>query len=266
MVPHSIEAEEAFLGSILINPELLDDLPDISPDDFFIVRNAWVWEAIVRLTNRGDEIDYVTVVDELRRRGRLEEIGGAAYVTYLLNNTPSSLYAHTYGAIVERASYRRHALSTASDIAQLAHEETLDAPEVQARIDAAVEALYDRLPKEQVYLQGRDAVDPVDPGLQRLEAAQHAVVLGGAEAEVAQSFGSDNGGIKPPVLVRIRHQQDVVADMLSHRCDPVDIVVEFRTAHFHFQGAIACIDLAACFLAKAFDREIEPAGVGVVDG
>jgi replicative DNA helicase len=158
MVPHSIEAEEAFLGAILINPEMLDSVPDLTPDDFFIVRNAYVWEAMVRLCNAGDEIDYVTVVEELRRQGRLEEIGGAAYVTYLLNNTPSSVHAYTYGALVGRASYRRQAISTASEIAQLAHAENLDTPEVQARIDAAVEKLYDRLPKQEVYLPGRDAL------------------------------------------------------------------------------------------------------------
>jgi len=82
MAPHSVEAEEAVLGSILINPEALFEVASfLQADDFFIVRNAWVWEAIIRIHQRNEEIDYVTLIEELRQQERLDEIGGAAYVT-----------------------------------------------------------------------------------------------------------------------------------------------------------------------------------------
>lgn len=140
MAPHSIEAEEAVLGSILLNPDALFEVaPFLSADDFFIVRNGWVWEAIMRLHERNEEIDNVTVVEELRHQERLEEIGGAAYITYLINHTPSSIYTETYGHIVERAAIRRRMLNAASQIAQLAHEESADIDEV---IDQAESALF----------------------------------------------------------------------------------------------------------------------------
>ncbi len=145
MAPHSVEAEEAVLGSILINPEALFEVASfLQADDFFIVRNAWVWEAIVRIHQRNEEIDYVTLVEELRQQERLEEIGGAAYVTYLINHTPSSIYAEAYGHIVERAAIRRRMLSAASDIAQLAHDESADIDEVIDKAEASLFAVTER--------------------------------------------------------------------------------------------------------------------------
>jgi len=152
MAPHSVEAEEAVLGSILINPEALHDVAAfLQPDDFFIVKNSWVWEAILRIQERNEEIDYLTVVEELRQQARLQEIGGPAYITYLINHTPSSIYAEAYGRIVERASLRRKMLSAASEIARLAHEEDADINEI---IDRAEQSLFEvterRLNKELV--------------------------------------------------------------------------------------------------------------------
>jgi replicative DNA helicase len=145
MAPHSVEAEEAVLGSILLNPDALFDVASfLQADDFFIVRNGWVWEAIVRLQERNEQIDYITVVEELRHQERLEEIGGAAYITYLINHTPSSIYAETYGHIVERAAIRRRMLNAASQIARLAHEESADINEVIDQSEAALFAVTER--------------------------------------------------------------------------------------------------------------------------
>lgn len=145
MAPHSLDAEEAVLGSILINPDAYYDVASfLQAEDFFIVRNAWVWEAITRLHERGEQIDYVTVVEELRQQKRLEEIGGAAYITYLINHTPSSIYAETYGRIVERAALRRRILTAASTIARLAQQEDSDINEVIDQAEAALFAVTER--------------------------------------------------------------------------------------------------------------------------
>ena len=145
MAPHSVEAEEAVLGSILLNPEALFDVASfLQADDFFIVRNGWVWEAIVRLQERNEQIDYITVVEELRQQERLDEIGGAAYITYLINHTPSSIYVETYGRIVERAAIRRRMLDAASRIARMAHEESADINDVIDQSEAALFAVTER--------------------------------------------------------------------------------------------------------------------------
>ncbi len=140
IAPHSIEAEEAVLGSILINPDALFEVASfLMAEDFFIVRNGWVWGAIFAVHERNDAVDSLTVIDELRKRGQLDQVGGSAYITYLINNTPTHVHAETYGRIVERAAIRRRLLAAASEIAQTAIEENAEVGEI---IDHAEATLY----------------------------------------------------------------------------------------------------------------------------
>ncbi len=78
MAPHSLEVEEAVLGSILIDPDALYRVVFLSGGDFFLVKNKWVWEAITALNERREPVDFLTVCEELERRGQLAEIGGQA--------------------------------------------------------------------------------------------------------------------------------------------------------------------------------------------
>src|SRR5690349_16343102 len=101
--PHSSDSEEAVLGSILINPEAFDEVDFLKDEDFYIVRNGWVFAAIQAIRDRGDAVDYIPVIEELRARGQLDQIGGAAYVTSLINNTATHIHAETYARYVQRA-------------------------------------------------------------------------------------------------------------------------------------------------------------------
>lgn len=173
--PHSVEAENAVLGSILINPDALIDVAAfLDPCDFYIVRNGWIYEAMQAITAREEAIDYLTVVEELRQRGQLEDIGGAAYITYLINHTPSMLYTGTYGHIVERTAIRRRMLNAASEIAKLAHQEDADIDSVVAQGErvmlgvGARRAMLSYMPVD--LLAGR--------ALDRMDAARAGVVTG----------------------------------------------------------------------------------------
>jgi replicative DNA helicase len=155
LAPNSPEAEEAVLGSILINPDSIYEVGAfLQASDFFIVRNAWVWDAINAVQERGEAIDNLTVIEELRNRGQLDQVGGSAYITYLINNTPTHIHAETYGRIVERAAIRRRLLTAASDIAQTALEENAEINDV---IDHAESTLFGvterRLRKEVIPLR-----------------------------------------------------------------------------------------------------------------
>lgn len=138
--PHSIEAEEAVLGAVLIYPEVLLELTSIvQPDDFYELKHRWIWEAMLALSERGDAIDLLTVTEELRQRHKLEDIGGAAYVAQLANNTPTYLYAETYAQVVRRAAIRRRLMEAAGKIADFARDESRD---LQEAISAAEVALF----------------------------------------------------------------------------------------------------------------------------
>jgi replicative DNA helicase len=145
IAPHSAEAEEAVLGSILINPDAIFEVAAfLQASDFFIVRNAWIYEAINAVHDRGEAIDNLTVVQELRNRGQLESVGGSAYIAYLMNNTPTHIHAETYGHIVERAAIRRRLLAAASEIAQTALEENAEINEVIDRVESTLFSVTER--------------------------------------------------------------------------------------------------------------------------
>jgi replicative DNA helicase len=75
--PNSREAEEAVLGSVFIYPESYYEIAQvIQADDFYVIRNQWIWESFTRLHDRRAPIDLLTVSEDLEERNQLTEIGG----------------------------------------------------------------------------------------------------------------------------------------------------------------------------------------------
>jgi replicative DNA helicase len=139
-IPHSREAEEAVLGAVLINPDVYVELSEfLTAEDFYIHRLRFIWEAYTRLFERRLPIDNLTVANELNDMGRLEEIGGPAFLTALLNQVPTTLHSEAYGQIVRAAAIRRHLLKAANQIATLAHDQELELPNVTEQAVAALE-------------------------------------------------------------------------------------------------------------------------------
>lgn len=118
VAPHNSEAEEALLGSILVNPDLFRSMSEIvNAGDFYIQRNQWVWQSFESLTGQGVSIDVLTVSDELNRKGKLDEIGGPARLTELLGNIPSTLNAESYAVQVKDYAAKRELLAQANVMA-----------------------------------------------------------------------------------------------------------------------------------------------------
>lgn len=119
------DAEEALLGSIFINPDILA-LLDVKPEDFCIHRYGWVYQAFLNLQESGVAIDFITVCDELLKMGRLDELGGPAKVSTVINRTPTSLHAEEYANIITDYAVRRNAVQVANQIAKDVYADTLD--------------------------------------------------------------------------------------------------------------------------------------------
>ncbi|MFN8378414.1 MAG: replicative DNA helicase [Anaerolineae bacterium] len=135
--PFSQEAEEAVLGAILINPDsYLSIASFLTADDFFILRHRHIWDALSRISQRNEKPDFVTVQDELRAMGQLNDIGGPAFILNLINNTPTSIHAEVYARLVERASTRRKLLNAADQIKGFALDETLNLEKVVSESEA----------------------------------------------------------------------------------------------------------------------------------
>lgn len=138
--PHNIEAEEAVLGSVLIDPESYFDVAQfLKPEDFYLVKHQWVWDVFMTLHDSRIPIDLLTVQDELEKRSQLGEIGGPAYLTRLITLTPTAFNAAAYGHLVEEASTRRRMIQAASEIAKLAYDANT---EVNIAVGEAEKALF----------------------------------------------------------------------------------------------------------------------------
>lgn len=138
-IPANLEAERAVLGSLLIDPDAIIKVANfLRPEDFFRERHAWLYEAMLALNERREPLDFVTIVDELERRGQLEEVGGPAYVTDLISSTPSAMYVDHYARIVERTALLRRLIGAAGQIAELAYDDSQDVDEVIDRAESLI--------------------------------------------------------------------------------------------------------------------------------
>jgi len=134
--PQNIEAEEAVLGSLLIDADAIIRVATIlRSEDFYREKHGWIYEAILDLHERREPVDLLTVCDELERREQLDEVGGTVFVTSLVNAVPTSIHAEHYARIIERAATRRRLIDAAAQIAALGYQEADDVGEVVDRAE-----------------------------------------------------------------------------------------------------------------------------------
>jgi replicative DNA helicase len=121
--PSDEAAEQAVLGSILIEGDSLSEVSVIiKANDFYTERNKWIYEACLSLYNRGEPINQISVAHELASTDKLESIGGEGFLSNLIANVPTSVYASHYAQIVNRTSTMRNLIKAATEIASLGYE------------------------------------------------------------------------------------------------------------------------------------------------
>lgn len=117
-LPQNIEAECGVLGSIIIDPEaIVSVLEFLPPAAFYRNAHRMIFETMLDLYQRHEPADYLTVCDELERKNKLEEIGGAGYIASLTSEVPTSSNVEYYGRIVEKDYIFRQLIHTAGKIA-----------------------------------------------------------------------------------------------------------------------------------------------------
>ena len=138
-IPANLEAEQAVLGSLLIDPDAIVKIASfLRPKDFYRERHAWLYEAMFSLHERHEPLDFITVVDELERRGQIEEIGGPAFIADLISTTPTAMYVDFYARIVERTAVLRRLITAATEIVELAYDESQEVDQVVDRAEQII--------------------------------------------------------------------------------------------------------------------------------
>ena len=138
--PQNPEAEEAVLGSLLMDPEAVGRVaPFLRPDDFYRERNGTIYSAMLAVYDRHEPVDFLTVTDELKRTGRYEEVGGLGYLSHLVGIVPTAVHVEHYARIVERTAVKRRLISAAGKIAAVAYDDSL---ELDATLEKAEQVLF----------------------------------------------------------------------------------------------------------------------------
>ena len=120
--PHSIEAEQSVLGSMLIDPESWDKVAElVTETDFYNRSHQTIFRAIVRLLNTNQPIDLITVSEELEKHDELDDAGGFAYLGELAKNTPSSANVASYAQIISERAITRELIGVAHEIAEIGY-------------------------------------------------------------------------------------------------------------------------------------------------
>ncbi len=121
--PHSVEAEQSVLGSILLAKEAMISVSEtLVPEDFYKEAHKVIYESMLKLYNSQSEIDLITLTDELRDQGYLDDIGGIAYITSLSTVVPTTSNIKYYVNIVKEKSISRQLISAANDIINLGYD------------------------------------------------------------------------------------------------------------------------------------------------
>ncbi|MHB8513089.1 MAG: replicative DNA helicase [Actinomycetota bacterium] len=139
--PHSLEAEQSVLGSMMLSKNVISEVLETSlrPDDFYRAAHSQIAQAIYDLFSAGEAADAITVVEELRRKGTIDSAGGAAYIHTLIAGVPIAANAVFYAHIVVEHSTLRKLIDAATRIAQVCYDIP---PDIDDTINRAGEMIY----------------------------------------------------------------------------------------------------------------------------
>ncbi|MFZ9628306.1 MAG: replicative DNA helicase [Ilumatobacteraceae bacterium] len=165
--PHNLSAEESLLGALLLSRDVVNQLAEfgVEVDHFYKPAHQHIFTAIRGLMHTGMPIDIVTVADELRRNGLIDEVGGAAALLELQNATPSVSNAMRYAKIVTDTALLRRLIAVAGDITDVAFSEPDD---VQKALDDAESRVYS-IAEQRVVDSTRLLTDLLAPAMDTLQ-------------------------------------------------------------------------------------------------
>ena len=139
-LPHSVEAEQAVLGSMLIDPRCVPDvIEQLRPEDFYIRQNREIYETIYSMFNFSLTIDPVTVLENMRKNGVYDENVSRNYILQLMDTTPTAANVGEYVAIIKDKTLLRRIAETAGDMTAMVQQGTDSGQDV---LEAAEQRIY----------------------------------------------------------------------------------------------------------------------------
>lgn len=139
--PQSLDGEKALLGSIMLRPEVMNEIMDIiNTNSFYSEKHRLIWDTMVDLFNRHTPIDLLSLSARLKDKGLIDSIGGMSYLTELVNIVPSSTNVKHYAEIVQKKYMMRNLITAAEHIGELGFNE---AGELEEVLDQAEKKIFE---------------------------------------------------------------------------------------------------------------------------
>jgi len=162
--PHSVEAEQAVIGGLLLDTAAWDQVGDsVGADDFYRPDHRLIFDAISELVAESKAIDVVTVSEQLDRKGKLQDAGGLAYLSTLVRDTPTAANARAYAQIVRERALLRSLVSAGNAIAtSVFSDEGLSARDL---VNQAEQRVFEIAERGSRRTEGAQAVRAMLPGL-----------------------------------------------------------------------------------------------------
>jgi replicative DNA helicase len=138
--PHNLDAEVSVVGSMLLSKDAIAEATEhVRADDFYRGAHRTMFEAALSLYDRGEPVDPVSLAEELKSLGRLDDVGGQVEIAEIVHRVPTPANAAYYARIVAAAAMKRRLIDTGTRITQLGYDDTQDA---QPAVDSAESLIY----------------------------------------------------------------------------------------------------------------------------
>jgi replicative DNA helicase len=142
ITPQSLESEQSTLGAMMMERDAIARaIESLSADDFYRELHRKIFMVIIGLFDKGEPVDLITVVEELRRKGQLEEVGGAAYLTALIEACPSAANVESYAKVVVEKSVLRQLLKASEAISGDVYNQ--DSDDIHDLVDKSEKRIFE---------------------------------------------------------------------------------------------------------------------------
>lgn len=171
--PHDLEAEQATLGSVMLNPSALNEIIDsVQSDSFYAEKHKIIFKAMIELYSKNEPIDLLSLSTTLKNRGSLEQIGGRTYLTDLTNAVPASTNVKYYANIVHKKALMRKLIEAGEHLSTVGFSES--DTDIESIMDDAEKKIFSITndPKGQKFVSLKQSVSEVWNEIERLHESK----------------------------------------------------------------------------------------------
>jgi replicative DNA helicase len=195
--PFDLEAEMGVLGSILLMPDVCDEIASLKADDFYDDANRRLYGVLRDMYDGGEKIDITLVVSKLRASDNYEKVGGPAYLARLSNSVPNAAHAIYYADIVAEKAVYRKLIDSSTEILRDAYEQASPAKELMAQAEQKIFAIMDGRGTKTVH----SIADVLHAAMDRMEARLRDDYVDGACETGLRGFDEMTGGLHAGELI-----------------------------------------------------------------